>query len=122
MHVIVADDQPEVCSALRLILEEKPGMGGVSEANTAIDLFHQVRTDCPDLILLDWELPGTNPQEIVAKLKAICPHLSIVALSSRPQMKQIALKAGVQSFVCKSEPPEQLLNALDNYYRQRQNS
>jgi DNA-binding NarL/FixJ family response regulator len=117
MRVIVADDQPEVRSALRLILEEKPGISAVSEAQNSSELLTQVRANCPDLVLLDWELPGVNPKALVTTLQTLCPSLSVVALSSRPQMKQIALEAGAANFVCKSEPPEQLLKALDTYYR-----
>jgi DNA-binding NarL/FixJ family response regulator len=117
MRVIVADDQPEVRSALRLILEERPGISVMGEASNASELLQQVRTNCPDLVLLDWELPGANPKALVITLQTLCPTLSVVALSSRPQMKQIALEAGVKNFVCKSEPPEQLLTALDNCFR-----
>ena len=115
MRVIVADDQPEVRSAMRLILEEKPGIRVVGEASTSYELLRQVRAICPDLILLDWELPGTNSEDLLSELQNLCPHLSIVALSSRPQMRQAALEAGAWNFVCKSEPPEQLINALDSY-------
>lgn len=116
MRVILADDQPEVRSALRLLLEEKPGITIIAEASTSKELLSQARVGCPDLLLLDWELPVSEPEELVKLLHQICPQLSIIALSSRPQMRPTALKTGIRYFVCKSEPPEQLLMALDNCY------
>lgn len=116
MRVILADDQPEVCSALRLLLEEKPGINVLSEVGNTYELLRQVQASCPDLILLDWELPGASSKELVPLLHTLCPHLEIIALSSHPQMKPAALKAGVRHFICKSEPPEQLLTALENCY------
>jgi DNA-binding NarL/FixJ family response regulator len=112
MRVIIADDQPEVRSALRLLLEEKPGVKIVDEASSSYELLKKVRETCPELILLDWELPGTAPVELISLLQARCQRLAIIALSSRPQMRKAALEAGVQDFICKSDPPEDLLNAL----------
>jgi DNA-binding NarL/FixJ family response regulator len=116
MRIILADDQPEVRSALRLLLEEKAGIQVIADASTSSELLLQVRSCCPDLILLDWELPGLDPEKLVKLLLKICTSLYIIALSSRPQMKPEAFKAGVRQFICKSEPPEQLLAALDNCY------
>jgi DNA-binding NarL/FixJ family response regulator len=116
MRVILADDQPEVRSALRLLLEEKPGIQVLAEASTTRELLQQVRDNCPDLLLLDWELPGNDPAGLISLLRALCPQLTVIALSSRPQAKPAAVEAGVRHFICKSEPPEQLLTALDNCY------
>lgn len=117
MRVILADDQPEVRSALRLLLGEKPGVNVIGEADTSFELLWQVKSNCPDLILLDWELPGTRPKELLSVLRMLCPLLSIIALSSRPQERQNALTAGASDFVCKSDPPEMLSTALNNCYR-----
>ncbi len=117
MRVIVADDQPDVRSALRLLLEEKPGVSVVGEASTAADLLTQVKSVSPDLVLLDWELPGTIPADLVSLIHAASSTPSIIVLSSRPQMRRVALSAGAQEFVCKSDPPEYLMLALDNCFK-----
>ena len=113
MRVIMADDQPEVCSAIRLLLEEKQGIIITGEASNAEDLLKKLRAVEADLVLLDWELPGSNPEKLIAQMRGICPQLSIIALSSSPQVRQEALQAGSQEFVGKSDPPEVLLEALD---------
>jgi DNA-binding NarL/FixJ family response regulator len=117
MRVILADDQPEVRSALRLALEEKPGTSVMSEVGSSYELLWQVNNNCPDLILLDWELPGTKPKDLLSVLQTLYPHLLVIALSSRPQIRQAALDAGAVDFVCKSDPPENLLAALETCYQ-----
>jgi DNA-binding NarL/FixJ family response regulator len=112
MRIIVADDQPEVRSALRLLLEEKPEVEIVSEVNNAIELVERVKADDPDLILLDWELPGGYPKALIQSVRNLRDQVSIIALSSSPQVRQEALDAGSQEFVGKSDPPEVLLAAL----------
>jgi DNA-binding NarL/FixJ family response regulator len=113
MRVIVADDQPDVRSALRLMLEEKPGITQIEEASTTQELIRRVKSNCPDLVLLDWELPGARPDELLKTLRRACSGIKIIALSSRPQTKQIAMEYGANDFVCKSDPPEVLLGAID---------
>lgn len=116
MRIIVADDHPEVRSALRFMLEEKPDNNIVGEASTSYELLWQVSARKPDMILLDWELPGTKPEELLSILLKLYPKLLVIALSNRPQMRQAAIEAGALSFVSKSEPPEYLLAALNNCY------
>ena len=118
MRVILADDQPAVRSAIRLMLEEKPGVNAIAEVSTSRDLLRQAGSFHPDLIFLDWELPETNSKDMVPLLKSIYPHLWVIALSASPTVRQTALDAGVNEFVCKSNPPESLLRAMDNYYRE----
>jgi DNA-binding NarL/FixJ family response regulator len=113
MRVIVADDQPDVRSALRLMLEEKPGITQIDEVSTSQELITRVRLHCPDLVLLDWELPGSRPDELLKLLRRVCGGIKVIALSSRPQAKQIALQYGANDFVCKSDPPEVLLSAIE---------
>ena len=116
MRVIIADDEPSVRSALRLLLENKSDIQVLAEASDSTGLIQQIRSTCPDLILLDWELPDGRPQDLIKLLHRLCPQLIIIVLSSHPQTKSVALQSGVNYFICKSEPPEQLLTVLNNCY------
>jgi DNA-binding NarL/FixJ family response regulator len=119
MRVILADDQSDVRSAMRLLLEEIPGISIIGEVCTMSDLVRQVKTNSPDLILLDWELPEIKAQDLAAFLENQYPHLAVIALSSSPQARQAALEAGVLAFVSKSDPPESLINAVNKCRRER---
>jgi DNA-binding NarL/FixJ family response regulator len=120
MRILLADDQPDVRSALRLLIEQETGLLVVGEAADAASLLARVAVDSPDIILLDWELPGESSaddgkltgEELLAQLIATCPTLKIIALSGRIEACQVALSAGADAFVSKAEPPERLLAAL----------
>jgi len=114
MRVFLADDQPRVRSALRLLLEQDPQLSVVGEAAAAEGLLAQVRAAHPDLLLLDWELPGlqaANP--LLPALRALYPRLSVIALSGRPEARRAALAARADAFVSKGDPPERLLAAVN---------
>ena len=113
MRVLLADDQSKVRSALRLILEHQPDLNVLGEAVDAQGLLDWVRLVCPDVVLLDWELPGLPRHNLLSALRASCPHLKVIALSGRPEARQAALADGADVFVSKGDPPEQLLAAVN---------
>jgi len=114
MHMLIADDQPKVRSALRLLLEQQPDLNVIGEAVDAQGLLDWVRAVCPDIVLLDWELPELPHDDVVSVLRAFCPHLLVIALSGRPEARQEAVDAGVDAFVSKGDPPERLLAAVND--------
>jgi len=110
MRFLLADDQAEVRSALRLLLEQEPGMDVVGEAAGVQELLALVAQ--PDLVLLDWELPGPPAIALLPALRSRYPHVRVIALSGRPEARQEALEAGIDAFVSKGDPPEHLLTVL----------
>jgi len=127
MHIFLADDQAKVRSALRLLLEQEPGLSVVGEATEAEDFLAQVQRTQPDLVLLDWELPdlrATDPstpltgsgtssgQRLLSTLHSLGCHPKVIALSGHPEACEEALAAGADAFVSKGDPPERLLTTL----------
>jgi DNA-binding NarL/FixJ family response regulator len=112
MDVLLADDQPEVRSAVRLLLEHEAYVEVLGEAVDATGLLDCVKVARPDLILLDWELPGFEPA-LLGRLRELCPSADVIALSGQPQARREALGAGVDAFVSKGDPPEHLLAAIE---------
>lgn len=119
MRIFLADDQAKVRSALRLLLEQEPGLCVVGEATEAGDLLAQIEATRPNLMLLDWELPGLalansvgSEKYLLLALHAHCPDLRVIALSGQLEARQAALAAGADAFVSKGDPPERLLATL----------
>jgi CheY-like chemotaxis protein len=59
MDILLADDH-KVRLAMRVLLEQTPGLTVVGEACNAQDLLAQTNAARPDLVLLDWALPGLH--------------------------------------------------------------
>ena len=112
MRILVADDQSDVRSALTLLLEQQPAVQVIAEATDVVGVLMAVETYLPELVLLDWELPGGPAAGLVRMLRSQWPQLRVIALSSLPEARTAALRAGVDAFVGKGDPPEVLLEAL----------
>lgn len=113
MRILLADGQPDVRFALRVLLERQPGLSIVGEVADVTDLLAQAEMAAPNLVLLSWELPGWAAKRSFIHLRRIRPDLSVIALSGRPEVRRAALDAGADAFVGKGEPPERLLEAIE---------
>jgi two-component system response regulator NreC len=112
MRILIADDWPNVQNALRVLLEQHPGLEVVGEVVDAGELLSTIEESCPDTVLLGWELPGSQRDGLLPALRIACPDMSVVVLSGRPDARQAALAAGADAFVSKVAPPERLLSAI----------
>jgi DNA-binding NarL/FixJ family response regulator len=117
MHILLADDQPKLRLGLKLLLKREPEFNISAEASDAESLWDQLKTFEPDVLLLDWELPGLNPVDALRRLRAVFPCLQVIALSGRVEARHAALAAGADAFVSKGSPPEQLLAALNAIWK-----
>ncbi len=117
MRIILADNQPKVRLALQLLLGQEEERSVVGEVANTEDLFAQIEKTSPDLVLLDWDLPGVPMVDLLSALNNTYPALSVIALSWRLEMEYTALDAGADAFVSKADPPEQLLAAIASFDR-----
>jgi DNA-binding NarL/FixJ family response regulator len=108
-RVLLADDDPSVRSALRCVLEQQPGLVTAGEAATWDEALRRIRLCEPDVLLLDWELPGFTPAELASRLLS---STRVIAMSGRPDARLAALDTGAHAFVSKTDPPECLVAAL----------
>jgi DNA-binding NarL/FixJ family response regulator len=112
MRILLADNQAKVRFALKVLLERQADIHVVGEATDADDVLEMAEADCPDVVLLAWELPGMPADELLATLRGMCPNLVVIALSGRLEARRAALCAKADAFVSKGEPPERLLYTI----------
>ncbi|NWG17064.1 MAG: response regulator transcription factor [Chloroflexi bacterium] len=116
LRVLVADDQADVRYALRTLLQlagelQVEVVGEVADAGSLLNAIESLR---PDVLLLDWKLPGLRA---VAYLRMCYPNLRIIVLSVRAEARQAALDAGADAFVFKGDPVERLVEAIQQVRR-----
>jgi DNA-binding NarL/FixJ family response regulator len=114
VRVLLADDLVAVRSALALLLEQEVDLQVVGQVSGSTELLQAVAQSVPDVILLDWELPGMPASALVQVLRQSYPQMCIIALSSRPEAEIESMLAGVDAFIDKFTPPEAVLGAFDS--------
>ena len=120
--IFLAEGENHVREALRLLLEQQAEFEISGEASHTESLLAQACLQQPDVILLDWNLPGLHPQRLLAALHQHCPCTRIFATSVRPEQARVALSWGADAFLSKQLPPNEfttaLLTALENPVKQ----
>lgn len=102
---------------MRLQLE--PDMAIVGEAEDGLSALSAASVLHPDVLVMDYEMPGMNGVEAARKLSETGSESRVVMLSihDNPTVKQEAAGAGIEAFVAKHQPSEVLLSAIRNAVR-----
>ena len=112
MRVLIADRRQEVREALRFLLSQEPDIRVVGDSGNSQELLDSLEVVCPDVVLLDCELPGLPTADVLAKLYAHDPSPKVLVVCARTEMGQAALAAGAHTFIDKTSHPKRLLTAL----------
>jgi DNA-binding response OmpR family regulator len=86
--VLVVDDEPAICKAIRLILELEGY--AVTTAASGAEALDRAATELPAVVLLDLGLPDGDGVRVQARLRALAPELPVVFMTARQRVWQAA--------------------------------
>ena len=111
LTILIVDDDPAIREMVRLALTG--GGYEVQEAGNTLDARQSIVRQAPDLILLDWMLPGQSGFEFARALQRDATHkqIPVIMLTARGQEedKVAALEAGADDYVAKPFSISELL-------------
>ena len=120
--VLVIEDNDNNRYMVRFLLE-KAGIK-VLEAPNGVTGVETAVTTCPDLIIVDIQLPDINGLEVTRRIRAAgcCGPTPIVALTSyaMPGDRQHALEAGCTGYLEKPITPETFIAQIQEYLVKKQ--
>jgi two-component system phosphate regulon response regulator PhoB len=112
--ILIVDDEPAIRDMIAVALE----MAGFQclEAATAKDAYALAVDEKPQMILLDWMLPGTTGIELARRLKRddLCNDVPIIMLTAKSEEdnKILGLEAGADDYITKPFSPRELVARL----------
>ena len=103
-RILVADDQPDVRSALKMLLERHSGWTVCGEATDGTQAVKRTVELKPDIVLLDISMPKLNGLMAARLIREKAPDSKIIFLTLHDTiaMARIASEAGAASYVTKS--------------------
>jgi len=111
-RVLVVDDQPKVLKFIEIDLKLRGfEVFCAGSGEQALDL---VKSEDPDIVLLDMVMPGKDGFEVLQELRAFS-KIPVIAFSASPGNQDPALLAGANDFMHKPFNPEDMarnINAL----------
>ena len=119
-HILVVEDEGKLAQFIKLELEYEgyevtvvsDGLGGLATA----------REMTPDLILLDWMLPGISGLEICRRLRQTGDKVPIILLTAKDEVSDrvTGLDAGADDYIIKPFSIEELLARIRAHLRRNQ--
>ena len=110
-HVLVVDDEAAIRDMIQFALE-KAGMG-VQTASNAHEALVRINEKRPDIILMDWMMPGVSGLELTRRLRkdVYTEDIPIIMLTAKvtEDDKVAGLEAGTDDYVVKPFSPRELL-------------
>ncbi|MFJ4197213.1 response regulator [Pseudomonas sp. NPDC089534] len=110
---LIVDDHPVVGATLGLILESE-GFRQVDVVASGVEAVPMIRKHLPELVILDLNLKGMSGLEVLERIRANGLECRVVVFTSHdPAHYQLrCMRAGAMAFVAKSDPLQQLRNAI----------
>lgn len=112
--VEIVDDHALFANTMSEVVRALPGYRVVGVANTGARAIEVAREQQPDVILLDFHLPGVGADELIPRIGAVSPGSQIVILTS--DLSESTLVKGVQAgaigFLTKNTVLDDLERAL----------
>jgi DNA-binding NarL/FixJ family response regulator len=113
-RILIADDHSIVRSGLRKVLDAKPDMEVVAEADNGADAVEQALAEDVHVAILDVSMPRKTGIQATAELHARKPELKVLILSMHDSEQFLfeALKAGASGYVLKSGADTDIVDAV----------
>ena len=104
-NVLIVDDNLMVRKGLRCLFESEPAFEVCGEAVDGPDAIEKARQLKPDVIVLDFSMPGMNGLESARILSAMKPAVTILLFTMHRDAVQDsdARAAGIGAVISKSE-------------------
>tara|TARA_R110002096_G_scaffold431684_1_gene647281 strand:- start:106 stop:738 length:633 start_codon:yes stop_codon:yes gene_type:complete len=114
VRILIVDDHAMVRLALSEAIDQHDGLELVGEAENsakAIELYRELQ---PDVVTMDYQLPGMNGDEVIAAIREEFPEARIVLLSIYDTEESLwrAVEAGALGFVSKAVEINEMIAAI----------
>ena len=112
---LLVDDHEIVRAGIRLLIEKRIPHSTVYEAENEAAAISNLTTKKIDFLLLDLNMPKSNPMHLVDFSKSCQPEISIIILSMNEEAiyAKRYFKNGVKGYIHKASSSEQIFKAIN---------
>ena len=103
MRILLADDHSLVRAGIRSLLEKIPEVEVVGEASNGREALELIRTELPDLVLMDIAMKELGGLEALPRITKNFPSVKVIILSAHANEEYVirALRSGAAGYMLK---------------------
>jgi DNA-binding NarL/FixJ family response regulator len=114
IRIVLADDHLTVRQTIRICIESDPQMEVVAEAGSGRETIAAVDRTTPDMVVLDYQMPGLNGLEVARVIRERHPKVPMLMLTGEEDaaLRAASERVGVKGFMLKGQPLDELLTEI----------
>ena len=114
VRIVLVEDNEVFREALELLLGLRSDVDVVASVGDGREAVAAVREHEPDVVLMDYRLPGLDGVQATAAVREACPDTAVVVLSGAADHleKDALLAAGAVSFLTKDQELDEIVRAI----------
>jgi NarL family two-component system response regulator LiaR len=114
IDVLLIDDHRMFSDALELLLKGEKGLTMIGAAGSAEDALEMCRERCPNVVLMDIDLPGMDGIQATRRVKKLCPEAQVVIITAlqQPDLISRAIENGACGYVPKTHAADALVSVI----------
>lgn len=114
IRIVVVDDHPAMRAGLTAVLRAEPGFVPLDAATSEADLWPLLNRTKPDVVVLDYHLPGDDGLVLCRRIKRQVPAPAVLLYSAYAEAALTipARLAGADGLVSKAAPANELYDAI----------
>lgn len=118
IKVAIFEDNKLIREALQTIINSTAGFLCTGTFANVNQVEADIAFNRPDVVLMDIEMPGRNGIEATRIIKEKFPHIKVLIQTVFNDSDKIfnALCAGASGYILKADPPEKILQSLQEVY------
>lgn len=114
IRIVIAEDQRMLLGALASLLDLEEDMLVVGKAINGEEAVQLVHLHKPDICIMDIEMPLKSGLDAAEELKSLDCKVIILTTFARSGYFERALQAGVDGYLLKDSPSDELANSIRN--------
>ncbi|AOM81451.1 response regulator transcription factor [Salisediminibacterium beveridgei] len=112
IRLLIAEDQKMLLGALASLLDMEDDIHVIGTVNNGREAVEAVKEKEPDLCVMDIEMPEMNGLDAAGELRDHSCKVLILTTFARSGYFQKAMSVGVDGYMLKDSPSEELANAI----------
>ncbi len=114
INVLIVDDHPAICQALKETIENEMDMSVCAIAHTSDDAIDFLDKEDPQVIILDISLKDSYGLDLISYVNSFHENTPVVIYSMFDETvyAERAIKSGAKAYLMKTEPTHKVIEAI----------
>lgn len=121
IKILLVDDEPLLTESLEIILTMSGDYKVIGKAINGIEALSIIEGECPDVMLVDLNMPQMGGIELIAKVHSTHPDIKMIVLTTFYDERNIsrAIAGGASGYLLKDSGKDMIIEAVEGAIKGR---